>query len=507
MRAKTLMVQGTTSYSGKSLLVAGFCKIFRDMGYRVAPFKSQNMSLNSYVTLDGAEIARSQATQAFAAGIEPTAEMNPILLKPRGDSTSQVILMGRPYADYDAKIYYEEFALKQGLSAVQNAFDTLAENFEIIVIEGAGSPAEVNLYEKEIANMRIAELTKSPVILVADIDRGGVFASIVGTMQLLKPRHKRIVKGFVINKFRGDETILQPGILELEKITKKRVLGVIPYMQDLALPDEDSVALEEKMGQKEPKIIVGVVRLPRISNFTDFDPLRRHPEVELRYITRAEEMEPLDSVIIPGTKNTVDDLKWLKERGLDRKIKNLVRSNKPVLGICGGYQMLGRQILDEKGIEGGPETSTNGLGLLDIVTRFDSYEKTTRRIEMSVVGDTPLLPKKPKTKFKGYEIHMGEIEPGEDARPLFNVSDNTGERWEGASTKDGLVLGTSIHGLFDNNPILDSLVDFLARKRTEKIGAPKIWKTEEVWNESLERLARVMLRKLDFGDITRIIGL
>ncbi|MBL7118456.1 cobyric acid synthase [Candidatus Bathyarchaeota archaeon] len=509
MRARTLMVQGTTSYSGKSLLVTGFCKIFKDMGYRVAPFKSQNMSLNSYVTKDGTEIARSQATQAFAAGIEPTSEMNPILLKPKGDSTSQIILMGRPYADYDAETYYEEFALKEGLRAVRKAFNTLARSFDIVVIEGAGSPAEINLYEKDIANMRIAELAESPVILVADIDRGGVFASIVGTLQLLKPRHRRLIKGFVINKFRGDESILKPGIVELEEITRKKVLGVIPYIQDLALPDEDSVALEEKRRKKDANIIVGVIRLPRISNFTDFDPLSRHPEVELRYITRIEETGSLDSVIIPGTKNTIGDLAWLRERGFDQKIQELIRSKKSVLGICGGYQILGKKILDERGVEGEPGTSTKGLGLLDVTTRFEAYEKTTRRIEMLVIKNSPLLPKASETRFKGYEIHMGKVNLGREARPLFKIiGDTVGakERWEGTSTKDGLVLGTSIHGLFDNNPILDSFVSFLAGKKKDRKVAGKSPKTEEVWLESLERLASIMLQKLDFEEIMRMTG-
>jgi adenosylcobyric acid synthase len=503
------MIQGTTSYSGKSLMVTGFCKIFRDRGYRVAPFKSQNMSLNSYVTLDGAEIARSQATQAFAAGIEPAVEMNPILLKPRGDSTSQIVLMGRPYGDYDAERYYEEFALTEGIKTVRQAFNRLVENFDIVIIEGAGSPAEINLYERDIANMRIADLTRSPVILVADIDRGGVFASIVGTLQLLKPKHRRRIKGFIINKFRGDITLLKPGITELEEITKKKVLGVIPYLSDLALPDEDSVALQEKRDRKNADIVVGVIRLPRISNFTDFDPLLRTPRIELRYITKVEEMASVDSVIIPGTKNTLGDLAWLKEKNLDRKIVEHANLNKPVLGICGGYQMLGKKIIDQEGVEGETGTFTDGLGLLDISTVFDVYEKTTTRVEMLVARDDPLLPDVSKNKYKGYEIHMGKIRKGRDARPIFKVvsdSGRTADRWEGASSKDGHILGTNIHGLFDNRPILDSFVDFLTGRRKNR-KAPTYKETEEVWTQSLETLASTMLQNIDIDEIMRIVGL
>ncbi len=509
MTARTLMVQGTTSHSGKSLLVAGFCKIFREMGYRVTPFKSQNMSLNSYVTVDGAEIARSQATQAFAAGIEPTPEMNPILLKPSGNSTSQIVLMGRPYANYDAKRYYEDFALRDGIKTVRQAFRKLARSFDIVVIEGAGSPAEINLYEKEIANMRIADLTRSPVILVADIDRGGVFASLVGTMQLLKPKHRRRVKGLIINKFRGDETILTPGITKLEEMTKKKVLGVIPYLPELVLPDEDSVSLDEKKSKKNTSIVVGVIRLPRISNFTDFDPLDRVPEVDLRYISKIEDMDSLDSVIIPGTKNTIGDLTWLRERGFDRKILELASLGKPILGICGGYQMLGKRITDEKGVEGKPGISANGLGLLDVITVFDSCDKTTRRVEMLLARDEPLLREALSSRLKGYEIHMGKIKPGREARPLFKMPDHEEEKhqWEGTITEDGLVLGTSIHGLFDNKPILRSFIDFLSANKRMRPTTTETMRTEEEWTKSLETLASVLLEKLDFEEVVRIVGL
>jgi adenosylcobyric acid synthase len=508
-RAKTLMIQGTTSYSGKSLMVTGFCKIFRDMGYRVAPFKSQNMSLNSYVTLDGAEIARSQATQAFAAGVEPTADMNPILLKPQGDSTSQIVLMGRPYADYDAESYYEKFTLTEGIRVVEQAFNRLAENYEIVIIEGAGSPAEINLYEKEIANMRIADLTRSPVLLVADIDRGGVFASIVGTLQLLKPEHRRRVKGFLINKFRGDITLLKPGIIELEKITKKKVLGVIPYLLDLTLPDEDSVALQEKRQRKDAEVVVGVIRLPRISNFTDFDPLLRTPGIELRYITKTEEMDSVDSIIIPGTKNTISDLTWLKEKRLDRKILEHAKSKKPILGICGGYQMLGKKILDQGGIEGKTGTLINGLNLLDISTIFDIYEKTTTRVEMIIAKDDPLLPAASEISYKGYEIHMGKIRRGRDAIPIFKIirdSGRTADRLEGASSKNGHVLGTSIHGLFDNRPILESFIGFLAGRR-ERSQDTAYKETEEIWTQSLETLTSTMVKNMDLNEIMRIMDL
>ncbi|MFQ5975365.1 MAG: cobyric acid synthase, partial [Candidatus Hydrothermarchaeales archaeon] len=316
MSAKSIMIQGTTSFSGKTFLVMALCRIFADRGVKVAPFKSQNTSLNSFVTKDGEEISRAQALQALAAGIEPTSDMNPILVKPKGDSRSQIMVNGRPYKDIEARQYYDDFAMEEGIEIVKDAFERLKNRYELIIIEGAGSPAEINLYEKDIANMRIAEMAGAPVILVADIDRGGVFASIYGTINLLKKEDKERLKGVVINKFRGDIEILKPGIDMIEKKVGKPVLGVIPYISDLRLPGEDSISLEKKKQNGFGSTDIAVIRLPRISNFTDFDPLL-NDGANVRYVENPEELGNPDAIIIPGTKNTIEDLLWLKTKGCD----------------------------------------------------------------------------------------------------------------------------------------------------------------------------------------------
>jgi len=313
------MIQGTASYVGKTTFVAAMCKILSVAGYRVAPFKAQNMSLNSYVTRDGKEISRAQAFQAFAAGIEPRAEMNPILLKPKGEMQSQVVLLGQPYGDFQAKGFYEDFAMKEGLKVVRESLERLLREFDVVVIEGAGSPAELNLYDYEIANMRVAELFHSPVLLLGDIDRGGVFASLVGTLTLLRPEHRELVKGLIINKFRGDASILEPGLKDVERITGKPVLGVVPYVESLDLPWEDSLSLETSTAAAGGKIELAIIKLPLISNSTDFDSLRT-AGASIRFVRSVEELDRPDAIIIPGTKNTVQDLRWMKSQGLDREI-------------------------------------------------------------------------------------------------------------------------------------------------------------------------------------------
>jgi len=327
------MVQGTASHSGKGTLVAGLCRILADRGIKVAPFKSQNMSLNSFVTESGEEIARAQAFQAFAARTPIRADMNPILLKPKGDMTSQVVFHGRPFRDLAAKDYWREFALTTGFEGVKQSFERLSKEYEVIIIEGAGSPAEINLYEFDIANMKVADLANAQVILVADIDRGGAFASIVGTMALLKPEHRTRVRGFVLNKFRGEKQLLEPGFQILQQMTKVPVLGVLPYIEGLRLPDEDSVSLDRMHVEKDRPVSVAVVRLPRISNFTDFDPLQVNPTVNVIYARDKEDLEGADLVILPGTKNTVADLEWLRERGIHSSILELSRRGRPVIGI------------------------------------------------------------------------------------------------------------------------------------------------------------------------------
>ncbi len=512
-RARVLMVQGASSHSGKTLLVAALCKIFFDAGYRVAPFKAQNMSLNSYITKEGLEIARAQALQAFAAGIAPEARMNPILLKPKGNFISQIMLLGKPYKDVDSRCYYSDFALKEGWKAVKRALSSLLADYEVVFIEGAGSPAEVNLYDVEIANMRVAEYAKSPVVIVGDIDRGGVFASLYGTVKLLKPRHRKLVKGFIINKFRGDLEVLKPGIEVLEKLTGIPTLGVIPYLEDLHLPDEDSVSLEAFTCKEASKdLVVAVIRLPRISNFTDFTPLRYEPDATLVYVKSSEELRDLEPslVILPGTKNTAEDLAWLKYKGFPEVLARLRKRGVPVIGICGGFQMLGVKLRDPHGIEGGQPRAYRGLGLLEVETTFPAYRKKTSLVEFTVSCDCDLLRDAEGAVFKGYEIHMGVTRLSPGVKPAFKVikdNDIAVERVEGAVSDDGLVLGTYIHGLFDNSLLRRAVLNFARRN----LGLPPLAERSrdswEEWLKSLDKLAEVVRSHVDLDSLCKLAGL
>ena len=460
--ARFLVVLGTTSHSGKSTLVAALCRLLSDRGYPVAPFKSQNMSLNSWVTKNGSEIGIAQAVQAWAARAEPTEFMNPILLKPKGDRTSQVIVLGRPVADRSAEEYYREI---DGLKVVvDRAVSELEKEYDFIVVEGAGGAAEINLFERDIANIYVARLLKAPIILVGDIERGGVFASLFGTVALLPPDIRPLVKGLVINKFRGDPAILGTGMQKLEELTGVPVLGVLPYL-DLDIPSEDSVSLGDKgrkpgggsdapdSGRASGQVEIAVIRLPRISNFTDFEPLERQARV--RYVGLSECLGSPDAVIIPGTKNTISDLLDMEEKGMADQIRSL--RNTPVLGICGGYQMLGKQIVD-CGIEEVVGTFS-GLGLLDATTRFDLYEKRTVQVRKKVTGSGPILEPIRGQEVAGYEIHMGMTEAaGESAF-----------EGDGAVSEDGLVIGTYLHGIFENVNFRNAFLGFLRRRREEKV--------------------------------------
>lgn len=495
--AKTLMIQGTTSFAGKSFLVMSLCKIFADMGFKAAPFKAQNTSLNSSVTKDGKEIARAQALQAFAAGVEPAVEMNPILIKPKGESRSQLVVNGKPLRDIEARKYYKEFVLTQGMQVIKKAFRKLERKYELIIIEGAGSPAEINLYEQDIANMRIAELADAPVILAADIERGGVFASIYGTLNLLKDEHRERVKGLIINKFRGDEEILKPGIEMIQELARKPVLGVIPFIKDLQLPDEDSVSLA-KQAQEYCSLDVAVIRLPRISNFTDFDPLI-YEGLNVRYVERAEQLGQPDAVILPGTKNTVEDLLWLRERGFEEKLKKLWGII-PIVGICGGYQILGKRIIDS-GIES-RKGVFKGLGLLDVETRFEKFKKKTEQVEGKIIASHGIFSDAEGAKVSGYEIHMGRTKLGIKAKPILDIK---GKR-EGAADSAGLVMGTYLHGLFDSPRFRKSFIEFIQfRSRKKKSQAARSADVREVWMSSIERAAQVVQSSLDMQAVKKII--
>jgi adenosylcobyric acid synthase len=461
------------------------------------------MSLNSYVTPDGKEIARAQALQAFAAGVEPRSEMNPILLKPKGGMVSQVVLTGRPFRDISYADYYREFVSNKGIRAVKKSLETLLSEFDVIVIEGAGSPAEINLYDCEIANMTVARLAHAPVLLVADIDRGGVFASIVGTISLLRPRDRERIKGFVINKFRGDTSILEPGVRKLEELTGKPILGTMPYVDGLDLPWEDSVSLESVSSRPKGTVDIAVIKLPFISNFTDIHPLIIGG-VHVYMANSARELRNPDAVIIPGTKNTVHDLLWLKKKGLDNEILRLRKSRVPIIGICGGYQMLGKKLIDPFGLEGGVASEYEGLGLLQIVSTFSRYKKTTRRVTAEIKGKGPILGRVAGRRIKAYEIHMGQTRVRADETPFRVLAANSraASHPEGAISNDGIVFGSYLHGLFDDEAITFALLNYLARKKGTVVGTEV--NIDKAWSDNLDLLCNTVRANVDIARILEI---
>lgn len=459
--AKVIMVQGTMSNAGKSLLVAGLCRVFHQDGYRVAPFKSQNMALNSYITSEGLEMGRAQVMQAEAAGIEPKVCMNPILLKPTNHTGSQVIVNGEVLGNMSARDY---FAYKtQLIPDIQEAFHELEQYADIIVIEGAGSPAEINLKENDIVNMGLAKLVDAPVLLVGDIDRGGVFAQLLGTLMLLTDEEKDRVKGLIINKFRGDKTILDPGIKMLEEKGNTPVIGVVPYM-DLQLEDEDS--LTERFDQKEEGLIdIAVIRYPRISNFTDFNVFEQSPQVSVRYVSSVNELHHPDMICLPGSKNTLGDLKWMRQNGLEAAIKKAAEDI-PVFGICGGYQMLGCSISDPDQVEEGG--TMRGMELLPVETVLQ-HEKKRCQVEGKLPRVEGIFQKMSHCAYHGYEIHMGHTSYRED----FCTGNHPGEGGKSnrvetpivSACNVGNIYGSYIHGLFDDGKIADSIVQALAKKK------------------------------------------
>lgn len=462
MTAKAIMVQGTMSNVGKSLITAGLCRIFKQDGYKVAPFKSQNMALNSFITKEGLEMGRAQVMQAEAAGIEPKVSMNPVLLKPTSDQGSQVIVNGEVWGDMPAREYYRR--KRELVPHIMAAYESLARAYDIIVLEGAGSPAEINLRSEDIVNMGMAERADAPVILVGDIDRGGVFASLVGTMMLLEPSERQRVKGTLINKFRGDVQILRPGLTELEKLTGVPVLGVIPYLR-LELDDEDSLSERLKQRRAPGLVDIAVISLPHLSNFTDFNVFERIPGVSLRYVRTPGQLGNPDLIILPGSKNTMDDLAWLRQGGLEGEILKAVRRETLIFGVCGGYQMMGTKLSDPYGVEHGGEMA--GMGLLNATTVFQRQKVRTQVKGKFGVIPGPLSALSGQA-VSGYEIHMGETTDLGGCRPLAEINDVLGtavRQMDGLMNGQGTVLGSYMHGLFDSEGLAFVLVSALLQKK------------------------------------------
>ena len=506
--ATCIMMQGTSSHVGKSILVTALCRIFYQDGRQVVPFKAQNMALNSYVTRDGREMGRAQVAQAEAAGLEPVVEMNPVLLKPTGNSCSQVVLMGKPVGNMSAREYHKGYSVKL-FEEVKAALKILQEEYDTIVIEGAGSPAEVNLHDNDIVNMRVARYLKAPVLLIADIDRGGALASLVGTLELLTEEERDLVKGLIINKFRGDVSLLQPAVDFLEEKTGKPVLGVVPHIENIGIDDEDSVSLEEKQAdKKERDVHIAVIRTPKISNFTDFDCLAGESDVSLYYVTDVNSLGTPDLIMLPGSKNTTEDLLYLRDSGLEAAIQKAVTSGTPLIGICGGYQMLGREIRDPHHTES-QHDRVKGMGFLEMATEF-STEKLTSQVEANCHSWSFLGADISAAGLKGYEIHMGETSfvGTDDFHPL-TITRRAGKACqvqEGTGRRDGLVFGTYIHGIFDHDGFRRMVINALRRKK----GLKPLANTRNVYAEkqrSYDKLADIVRRSLDMDKLRSIMGL
>jgi len=451
---KAIMVVGTTSHAGKSLITAALCRILSKRGWRLAPFKGQNMALNAYVTASGGEIGHAQAVQAWAAGITPSVEMNPILLKPQGDMTSQVIIKGKAVGRATALEYYEQY-FNLGWQAITESLQILGSEYDLIICEGAGSPAEINLKHRDLTNMRVARHLNAATILVVDIDRGGAFAHVIGTLELLEPEERALIKGIVINKFRGQRSLLQPGIDWLEERIGIPVIGVIPWIEQ-SFPAEDSLNLfESRPKNVNADITITVIRLPRIANFTDFDPLESEPTVQLKYISPKQDLGHPDAVIIPGTKSTIGDYTILQQTGMAEAIKQYVASGGTVLGICGGFQMLGKFIADPEGIEGYDSQRCEALGLLPLTTLITTQKVVRQR---QVTSNYPQV----GLPITGYEIHQGrsrQLDTKEEIQPLFD------DPYLGMVDATESVWGTYLHGLFDNGPWRRAWLNLLRQQR------------------------------------------
>jgi len=505
------MLQGTGSHVGKSVLVAALCRVLLQDGYKVAPFKSQNMALNSFVTRDGGEMGRAQVVQAEAAGLSPSVLMNPVLLKPTGQATSQVIVLGRPVGNMSAKEYHEKYNM-QALGVVEDSLAKLRSEFDVVVIEGAGSPAEVNLQATEIVNMRIARMADCPVLLVADIDKGGALASVVGTLELLNPDDRARVAGILINKFRGDVKLFYPAVEFLEKKTGVPVLGIIPYFQGFRVQEEDTIpeeTLKDSQKTAENKLDVVVINLPHISNFTDFDPLEDEPDVRMRYVGKGDKLGNPDMIIIPGSKNTIHDLAYLVKTGLAKLIIEQEKRGIPIVGICGGYQILGRELHDPLHTESDID-SLKGLGLLNITTTFDP-DKITTQVQAEVIGCGKFFDGVRGSTVTGYEIHMGRSERGEGTEPAFRIYERSAREAEildGAIRSDGRVFGTYIHGIFDNDSFRRNILNTIRiTKGWNPLKDDEIQTVFEQREKDFNKLADVVRNSMDMDKLYQIMGL
>ena len=505
---KNIMLLGTGSNVGKSIIAAGLCRIFYQDGYSVSPFKSQNMALNSYITKDGKEMGRAQVVQAEAANIEPESFMNPILLKPTTDRKSQVIVNGKVYKNMDAREY---FAYKHNLKKdIMTAYNHIRENFDICVLEGAGSPAEINLKEDDIVNTGMAEMADSPVLLVADIDRGGVFAAIYGTVMLLEENERKRIKGVIINKFRGDKSLLTSGIEMIEKLTDIPVLGVVPFVP-LGIEEEDSLGIDKYNEKKEGKIRISVIKLKHISNFTDIDALSHYNDVSLKYVTKSSELGNEDIIIIPGSKNTIEDMKDLIEKNIGREIVRIAKKGTPVFGICGGFQIMGQKIMDPEKIESDLK-EISGLGLLDIETVMKS-DKTTTQYKNTVKNVSGILAGTEGMEIKGYEIHQGYSYPVNEKNEENNNSENIlkndtgclfGDENLKGTVKDN-VAGTYIHGIFDNSEFTNHFLNEVRKlKGLDRID--ENFSYSDYKNREYDKLAEVLRENIDIKKIYEIMG-
>jgi adenosylcobyric acid synthase len=499
MTAKTLMIQGTGSGVGKSLLTAALCRYFYQAGYKVAPFKAQNMALNSFVTQQGEEMGRAQAFQAEACGLKPDVAMNPILLKPSGDNNSQVILMGKPSGSRNAKNYYAQYEKHRGI--VLSALEEMRNKFDLLIIEGAGSPAEINLKKTDLVNMFIAEKAEAPVLLVGDIDRGGVFAWMKGTYDLLSSKEQDLVMGFIINKFRGDVDLLQPGIEQFQDMVNKPVFGVVPYSKDIAIDEEDSIPQASYSAEINAQGILNVVviQLPRISNFTDLSPLAYDPSISIRYVQHPSQIGNPDLIILPGSKNTVGDMNILNNQMLSREILKCHQAGSMILGICGGFQMLGKKICDPENLES-TEKEVEGLGLFDFHTTLVP-DKLTRQIKLKTVNSR-VFPE--GIHCEGYEIHMGRTTYGRNYQELFSAPNEDSSMNFGIINQEGTVIGTYLHGFLDQNLFRQNILTYL--RNAKGILMPQSnFDYSEFRTKELNKLADLVKTSINIEAIEKIL--